>query len=147
MPSPPVASLTQVVDASVAVKWIIPEERHEQARELLKMFVWGSTELIAPPTLEEEVASAVAKQCRRRLLSADQARSAFTQFQSFRPRLMLHAGLVGDALALSLQHHLSLWDCLYLALAIRYRCDLITADARFFRAASRLYPFVRLLGT
>jgi len=128
------------------VKWVIPEEQHEQARELLKTFVWGTTELIAPRTLEEEVASAIAKQHRRRLMSADQAKRAFTQFQSFRPKLMLPVSLVGDALSLSVQHHLSLWDCLYLALAIRHRCDLVTADVRLFRAASRHYPFVRLLG-
>jgi predicted nucleic acid-binding protein len=128
------------------VKWVIPEELHEQARALLKTFVWGTTELIAPPTLEEEVASAIAKQHRRRLLTGDQAKCAFNQFQSFRPTLMAHSSLVSDSLDLSVQHHLSLWDSLYLALAIRHRCDLVTADRRFFRAAMHHYPFVCLLG-
>ena len=147
IPVSPPAIPFKVVDASVAVKWLIPEERHEPAWELLRSYVWGSAQLIAPATLKEEVASAISRRFRRHQLTAAQAQRAFIQFQSYRPELIEGADLVSEALELSLGHHLSLWDCLYLALAIRYRCDLVTADRQFYRAARQRYPFVALLGS
>jgi predicted nucleic acid-binding protein len=41
---------------------------------------------------------------------------------------------------------LTLYDCLYLALAIERGCSLFTADERFFMATSVAYPFVRRIG-
>jgi len=53
--------------------------------------------------------------------------------------------LTRAAFALSLERHLSYWDCLYLALSITHSCDLITADQRFHRGAAPHYPNVHLL--
>jgi predicted nucleic acid-binding protein len=142
----PTSSLLNVVDASVAIKWLTAESGHQRARELLKSYVWGSVELIAPSVLKLEVASALSKQVRRRQMTTDQAKRAFVQFQSYRPQFLDHASLAHEALDLSTFHHLSLWDCLYLAQAIRYRCGLITADRQFYRVAKQHYPFMTLLG-
>jgi predicted nucleic acid-binding protein len=102
--------------------------------------------LIAPRVLTEEVASALAKQFRRKNLTAEQARRAFDLFETYRPDLLDPPGLAREAFGLSLQHGISAWDCLYLALASRYRCDLVTADRRLHRALTPHYPFVVLLG-
>ena len=141
MTSPPYI----VVDASVAVKWILPESGRTASLALLRGFVEGQSVLLAPRTLTEEVASAMCKRFRRKQLTAEQVRVAFDYFQQRRPVLVDDPGLLGEALDLSLRHRLSLWDCLYLALAMRHRCNLVTADQRLVRSASRHYPFVELI--
>ncbi len=49
------------------------------------------------------------------------------------------------ALGLSLQHKLSHWDAVYLALAIEHNCSLITADARLFCSGKTHHPAISLL--
>jgi len=55
-----------------------------------------------------------------------------------RPRL-------SRALDLSLERQLSLWDCVYLELALERECPVLTADLRLFRAGKGGHPFVRLV--
>jgi predicted nucleic acid-binding protein len=94
----------------------------------------------------EEVASTISERCRRKLLSAAEGNAAYRAFALRRPRLVDSASQVNQALTLSVRHHISIWDSTYLALAIDQKADLITADQRFHRAASRRYPFAKLLG-
>jgi predicted nucleic acid-binding protein len=51
--------------------------------------------------------------------------------------------LLSRALELALHYQMSLWDCVYLALAIEHDCPLITADRRLFKG--RRHPNIRLL--
>lgn len=136
-----------VVDASVAFKWIVPEPGQADARELLKQSVFGDTHMIAPSTIRFEIASALAKRVRTKALTNTAAREAFRYFDQYRPLIMDDPKVGSDALGLALQHHVSYWDALYLALAIEYRCDLVTADTRFQRVAAKLYPYVVALGS
>jgi predicted nucleic acid-binding protein len=78
-------------------------------------------------------------------LTLGQAQEAFRLLERRRPLLADESGLLQSAFALMLRRELSLWDCLYLALAIERQCNLITADRRFYRSASKLYPFIELL--
>jgi len=135
-----------VVDASVAVKWILREPGDEAALALLSAYAANKLDLIAPRLLMEEVASAISKRCRRRVLSAAEGNAAYRTFALRHPRLVDSASQVNQALALSVRHHISFWDSIYLALAIDRKADLITADRRFHRAAGRHYPFTKLLG-
>ncbi|TAN22559.1 MAG: PIN domain-containing protein [Acidobacteria bacterium] len=54
---------------------------------------------------------------------------------------------VDTAFRLALQRQISLWDAIYLALALERRCDLITADRRLYRTLAPHYPFVKMLGS
>lgn len=142
-----IASKLYVVDASVVLKWTLPELGRVRAAGLLDEYEAGRAHLLAPPTLVHEVASGLAKRFRQKQLSEEVTTAAFT---FIRDRLPLIAGtdrLTGTAFELALQHHVSYWDALYLALAIEYRCDLVTADTRFQRVASKLYPYVVALGS
>ncbi len=53
---------------------------------------------------------------------------------------------MGSALALSLKHHLSLWDSIYLSLAIKHGAELVTADERLARSIRRHYAATKLIG-
>lgn len=136
-----------VVDASVVLKWALPEPGRVRAAALLDDYEAQRAHLLSPPTLMHEVASGLAKRFRQKHLNEQEAASAFA---FIRDRLPLTAGtgrLAETAFDFALQHHVSYWDALYLALAIEYRCDLVTADTRFQRIASKLYPYVVALGS
>jgi predicted nucleic acid-binding protein len=137
--------VVRVADASVVLKWVLPEPGRAAAVELLDAFEAGAIHLLSPPVLIDEVCSALAKRHRRGLVTADQARAAFRFIEERVPAIPGDAALCSEALELSLAHHIGYWDALYLALAVRHRCDMVTADTRFHRAASRHYPYVVLL--
>lgn len=135
-----------VVDASVVLKWALSEPGRGAALLLLDAFENRETDLLAPDTLMHEVGSALSRRCRRKQLTPAQARQAWTFLEGRRPMVPTGSGLMSEALALSEEHSLSYWDCLYLALAGRNECGLVTADRRFYRGVVRGFPFVELLG-
>jgi len=133
-----------VLDCSVAAKWILPEPGRESALELLARYEAGEVSLIAPELLLAEFASLLAKRRRRKQLSAAQARQAFQLLARCSVRLFDVQSRLVHALDLALERNLSLWDCVYLALAIEHGCPLLTADRRLLR--SGLHSLVRLVG-
>lgn len=146
MSLPPNLPTLAVVDASVALKWILPEPGRAAALAVLDTWEVGHLDLVAPRLFMEEIASALARRFRRGLLSGPEAHQALALMELRRPALRDDSNDLAEAFALALRHRISMWDSLYLALAIRLRCDLITADLRFQRAISRHYPFVRMIG-
>jgi predicted nucleic acid-binding protein len=134
-----------VVDCSVAAKWILPEPGRASALQLLTQYESGEVSLIAPDLLLAEFASLLAKRHRRKELSAEQAIRAFQLMEQCAPRLVDMRSRISQALELSLRHALSLWDCIYLTVAIEHDCPLLTADLRLFRANTARHPAVRLL--
>ena len=137
--------MTFVVDASVVLKWVLLEAQRDEAVALLDRFESRQVKLIAPTVLSHEVASTLARRVRQRLDSVEEAQRAWAEFDLRHPIFIGGPELTREAFALSLEHHLNYWDCLYLALAIAHGCDLITADHRFYRGTVKHYPNVRLL--
>lgn len=134
-----------VVDASVAVKWLVSEDGSDAAEAL------RGVDLHAPTLLPVEVGNVLRTLARRGDLTDDGARSAFDLLLA--APLRLHdpdPALMRGALDLALGLGHPIYDCLYLALAIDLGAPLVTADGRFHRAANRraeLSGLVRLLGT
>jgi len=136
---------TFVVDCSVAAKWMLPEPGHVDALRLVRQERSGEVSLIAPDLLLAEFAGLLAKKTRRKQISTDEARESFQFMQHSVLRLFETGPLLGPALGLALQNQLSLWDCIYLALAIKHDCPLVTADRRLFRGGVGTHPAIRLL--
>jgi predicted nucleic acid-binding protein len=134
-----------VVDASVVVKWFIPEVGSVAARALLS----SSHELIAPELARVEVASALIRRgIRQEMTGADVGRTLHVWFRALADGqivLLPNADDIEAAakLALELQHPLP--DCLYLALAERLGVPLITADRVLARRAKPQAELVELL--
>ncbi len=137
---------TFVLDCSVAAKWVLPEPGRPSALRLLDRHVAGEISLIAPDLLLMEVASLLSKRHRRQQISAVQAREAFRLMREFAPDLLETQPRLGRALDLSLRYQMSLWDCVYLALAIERDCRFLTADQRLFRAGTGRHPAIQLFG-
>ena len=135
-----------VIDANVAIKWVLKEPGREEAVSLLDAYEAGTVDLIAPQLLMAEVASALSKRCRRGDMAPARAKQAFRLLEDRSPMLIDNPAHLSLALSMSLTHQISLWDALYLALAVERRCDLVTADRRFQRSIVKHYPFTRLIG-
>ena len=97
---------------------MLHEADHVQALHLLQEEKSGKVILIAPDLLLVEFASLIAKRVRRKQISAAEADHSFRLMDEAAPALFETRPLVSAALDLALRHQMSLWDCVYLALAI-----------------------------
>jgi predicted nucleic acid-binding protein len=138
---------TLVVDCSVAAKWELQEPGRPDALRLLDEQESGEIVLIAPDLLLIEFASLIAKRVRRAQMPAAQAYRAFRLMETSELRLLETRPLLGAAVDLAFNNQISLWDSVYLALALEHHCPLITADRRLFRGHSPRHPAIRLLNT
>lgn len=136
-----------VVDASVAVKWLVPEERRREAAGLLT----EAGPLLAPDLIITEVCAALSRKARLHQITAAEAKAALSVWMETLRRGVLtlssSADLVVESFQLSLALDHALPDCYYLALARRVSGLLVTADARLAKKASGVDGIhVRLLG-
>jgi predicted nucleic acid-binding protein len=124
-----------IIDASVAVKWFIPEEDSDRAFALV-----GTHQLRAPALLLTEVGNAIWKKLRRDEVSEP------LDLIARHAELGVAVEIVGDpdgvlatrALELALQLDHAIYDCVYLALAEASGDTLVTADYAFRRKVERM---------
>lgn len=134
-----------VVDASLATKWFVIEPDSAAALRFLQTH---KGDLHGPDLLLVEVPSAIVRRANEDKAFAPQARAALSDWRAAWENLHRHeltAELVEGAAALAMRLGHPLADCVYLALAMAYDCDLATCDAKFQAKASRHYGRVRLL--
>lgn len=115
-----------VADASFVAKWIIAESDSAKA----KLVGVGRT-LLAPEFLLVECANIFWKHQRRGDLGAGRSVDALAIVQKAPFLWTRDAELVDDACRLSSDLKHPVYDCLYLALALRRRVPVVTADRRF----------------
>lgn len=122
-----------VVDASVAIKWFVPEPLQHQAHALL--YAEGGR-LEAPDLLLVEVANISWKKALRGEITEQQA---IVIPQEVRDTLAVcepSPALLDEALALALSLRHPVYDCIYLAFLQHADRTLITADERLCRAVA-----------
>ncbi|MDX1948741.1 MAG: type II toxin-antitoxin system VapC family toxin [Pirellulaceae bacterium] len=119
-----------VLDASVAVKWVLPEADTPQALALRDGFRHQVHELIAPDTLPVEIAHALTRAERRGIIPVQSAIVRLTDVLATSPILHSYLSLLARAVELSSLARIGVYDCLYLALAEQEQCDFVTADQR-----------------
>lgn len=124
--------MTLVVDASVALKWVVRERDNDAARALFDL----PNPLIAPDWLLVEAASALWRKVKFSELLEIHATRHLEQLPDFFSRLYPSRALAETALDLSFQLKHPVYDCMYLALAIAENCKLVTADLKFAEAIS-----------
>lgn len=132
------------MDASVAVKWFVPEVLSAKAEELLD----GSTELLAPDLLFAEVGNVLWKKTQRRELAVAEGREILQALGQVPLRVVPSAGLVAAAFDIASAFGRTVYDGIYVALAVAADAVMITADARLAHAMASgpMGRHVRLLG-
>ncbi|HUQ71051.1 MAG TPA: type II toxin-antitoxin system VapC family toxin [Planctomycetaceae bacterium] len=133
-----------VLDASVAVKFVLPEHDSAKALALEADFRNQSHELIAPDTFPVEVAHALTKAERRGILLPGEAKMRLSRLLAYPPDLHPYLPLLGRAVEIATQARIGVYDCLYLALCEREQCELVTADQRLISSLATQFPIVSL---
>jgi predicted nucleic acid-binding protein len=136
-----------VVDSSVIFKWEVPEADSDKANLLRDDFRNSIHELVAPDFVPLELAHALTRAERQGRILVGQAELFWTDAMATPPVLVGSLQLADRAIDLSSQHRIGVYDCLYVALAEREKCDFITADDKLVNNVQKQFPFVRRLNT
>jgi len=135
-----------VVDTSVAVKWYLPEPGSEHAVALRQ----AANELVAPDLLVAEFGNVLWKKVRRGELDDAEAREISDAFVRACPvRLRPSLPYSTLALDLALRFERTMYDALFVAVALADEGSYVTADERLVNAFAQcdLGRVVRLLGS
>ncbi len=114
-----------VVDASVAAKWVLDEEGSAAAASLRSGIL-----LFAPGHWLGEVAAAVCAKFRRGELTADDVPPTIMVLEAAPVREIAISTIIGAATDIALRCQVTVYDALYVALAVRRGIPLITADRK-----------------
>lgn len=136
--------MTVIVDASVAIRWVVAEEDTDAA-----VRVQLEEQLAAPDFLIIECANAPRTKVRRGELTRQGAEVALAAIRATPVQLFAASdyAVAAQALAFDLNHAVN--DCLYLAVVLAERIVLVTADRAFAEVVTRhgLHSYaVKLLG-
>lgn len=112
-----------IVDASVAIKWLAPEEDSDVADRILRR-----GDLTAPDLIACELSNAIWKKRGRGELTAIPAN--FGLVLGFFDSLTPMSGLMVRATEIAIELDHAAYDCFYLAQAERSDDTLVTADAK-----------------
>ena len=123
-----------VLDASVAAKWFLPEADSRLALALRDDYQQQVHELIAPDVFPLEIAHALIRAERKGVVSHPDAVIKLVDVFTLSPILHPHLPLLPRALEIASSFRLAVSDCLYVALAEREKCQLVTADERMTKA-------------
>jgi len=119
---------TFVIDASIAVKWVVEEHGTPEALTLRQ-----KAKLIAPELLVAECANILWKKVKREELLKQEALLAARLLQGAEIELLPTRSLFEAATRMSIEIDHPAYDCLYLALAVEKECLFVTADEGFLR--------------
>jgi len=131
-----------VVDASVALKWVLTEPDSPKALSIRHDFRLQLSELLAPDIFPVEVARALTRAERKGIIKSPQAVLLLADVLSTPIPLHPYRALLPKAVATSSAMRCGVYDCLYLALAERESCALITADDKLVKNLGATFPFI-----
>lgn len=133
-----------VVDASVVAAALFQEVHAEAARSLLV----SNRPLLAPDLMVAEVAKVIWKRSRRGEIDAAEAQELLADVLRLPLRLTASTELVETALELAVRTGRTVYDCMYLALALRNKAVLVTGDRRLANAlvGSPLAAYISYMG-
>ena len=135
-----------VVDASVALKWVVHETGSTEAAVLLSRVMAGHLSLVAPEHLVGEVGNALRKRVAQRVLLADDAVAALDAVAEIGMELLGGHERWRRSLRAALDWGVTTYDALYVLLAQDLGAELVTADLRLTETArARSLPVRPLL--
>jgi predicted nucleic acid-binding protein len=125
--------ISYIVDASVAVKWYVPEIHSIAAEKLLS----GSNDLHAPDLILPEFGNIIWKKIRRTEITSGKGRKIIEAF--LRVPLQRHSSelLLEPAFEIANNLGQTVYDSTYLVLAVALNSTMVTADEKFYEAISQ----------
>jgi predicted nucleic acid-binding protein len=137
-----------VLDASVAAKFVFPvtgEALVEQSIELFDSYRLGKTNLLVPDLFWGEMGNVAWKGVRQLRWPRSVAEDAISRLQAENFPTASSRALITDAVSIALNYQQSVYDSLYVALAVATGSTMISADERLVSALAAHFP-VKWLG-
>jgi predicted nucleic acid-binding protein len=131
-----------VLDANVALKWVLPEADSDKALRLRADTQAGVHEFLAPDFFAVEVAHALTRAERRGDIPVGDADVHLLNILSTSPHFHPSLAVLRRALAISSAARIGVYDCVYVALAERESCDFVTADDKLLKNLGAQFPFI-----
>jgi predicted nucleic acid-binding protein len=119
-----------VVDASVALKWVLDEPGSDVAAAL------RGQELVAPALWLAQAANALWRKACAGEITSVEANVRLSELRKAPVATLSIEPYLDQALELAVEMGHPVYDCIYLALALHHRTHVLTADRRFVFAAS-----------
>jgi predicted nucleic acid-binding protein len=138
-----------VVDASLALKWVLIEEDSDIAKMLLSRWIDEGKEIRAPALLAYEVTNIIYRQVFANKSTYEEANQELTDLFSVGIvfTFSLYENISTQAMKLAHRFNLpAAYDAHYLALAERENCEYWTADTRLWNSVKNKLSWVHWLG-
>jgi predicted nucleic acid-binding protein len=120
------------VDASVAIKWFVPEIFQADAQRLQN----SACELHVPTLFDVELGNILWKKIRKGELTRPESDDILAQVSILPLTRHSELPLLTSAFDLAVRAQRSVYDCLYLALAIQRSAPMVTADQKLYNVLS-----------
>jgi predicted nucleic acid-binding protein len=136
-----------VLDATVALKWQFEDEEvTSAAMALLEDFIEDKIELITPTLFPYEILNAINVAISRKRIEEEAGYRAINYITSLRIKLSSFDDLIGPTFYMARHYRLSPYDCAYITLAEKEKCDFFTGDRKLFDSVKNYLPWVRWIG-
>lgn len=137
-----------IIDASVALKWCLPQEEEAfttQAEQLLMDYRANEASFFVPDLFWLEIGNALWKAVWKGRIFPGPAEKSYAKIAELDIPTLPSIDLIPQALQLALADNRSVYDSVYVVLALKNRAELITADERLANALAARFP-VKWLG-
>jgi predicted nucleic acid-binding protein len=139
--------MTYTCDSSVALKWVLPEVDSNKAVRLREEFSGGVHKLIAPDFFSIEVAHSLTRAERQGRIGPGDTAALVASIMATLPRFARSDLLLTRAVEISSHMRVGVYDCVYVALAERRKCNLVTADDKLVSNLRSHFPFITPLSS
>jgi len=134
-----------LVDASVAVRFLLVEEFSDKAEWLLQMFHDGAVELKAPTLVTYEVGNSLWKAVKQKLIDIHEASQKFSQFIKLKLDCVeLDEQDCLSVLTWAVRNDATYYDSVYVKACEKTGAILLTADDALCESASKEVPTLHL---
>ncbi len=131
-----------VLDSNIGVKWLLQEDQSDKARVVREGYLRGLHELLAPDIFTVECAHAFTRAQRQGRVTKAEVNAFMADLLTTLPQFHRHQPLLPRAIEISIQVRHGVYDCLYIALAEREGCGLLTADTKVLLKLRGTFPFI-----
>ena len=123
-------SVNLVIDASVLIKFYVPEILSDRAERLLAQVEKKEIDLLAPDLVYPEVGNILWKKQRLKELTRSEVEEITDAALSLPLKIEASKSLLPLAVDIAIAYGMTAYDALYLSLAKVYETTLMTADRR-----------------
>ena len=121
-----------IIDASVLIKFFVPEVLSSKAEQLLARVEEGSVKLFAPDLIYAEAGNTLWKKHRLKELAQSEVGKIIDLIISIPLKVEPSKTLFPLAIDIAIAYEVTVYDALYLSMAKVYETQMITADRKLF---------------